>query len=486
MHRRIFVVRFSAVILLLMIAPFSLSAQSYAVLHTFAPGAIQRLGLILTNSEGVNPTAGLALSGSTLYGAAKNGGIAGSGALFAMDTNGANFTVLYSFSSDLSGNSDGANPNGGLVLANNTVYGTTSAGGTGDSGVIFSMDRNTLVIRNLYTFTATDLSTGINSDGANPSAGLVLSGPTLFGTASVGGSGSGGTLFSVATNGANFKVLHQFSAVDATSGTNIDGANPSTQLILAGATLFGTTSAGGSTGYGTAFAINTDGSGFTVLHNFDINSAKPVSELVLSGPTLYGMTDTAVFAINTNGTGFTILHQFSNSIEFVSTATPGLTLVSNTLFGAAAGDGANGTGEVFSMNLNGTGFASQYDFSNESGSFPGTNSDGAFPNGGMVSLNGTLYGATAEGGPSGNGVVFSLTPSSTVQIIPPVLSAQLLTSGFVLSFQTVSGQTYFVEQNVDLATTNWTTYTNLTGDGALAQFTISTTIPQQFFRVRVQ
>src|SRR5437899_11749748 len=107
----------SAIILLLSVATFPLCSQPYSVLHTFSQGAIQRLGLILTNSDGANPRGALTTSGATLYGAAKNGGTTGSGTLFAIDTNGTDFSLLYTFSSDLAGNSDGANPNGGLVLA---------------------------------------------------------------------------------------------------------------------------------------------------------------------------------------------------------------------------------------------------------------------------------------------------------------------------------------------------------------------------------
>ena len=208
------------------------------------------------------------------------------------------------------------------------------------------------------------------------------------------------------------------------------------------------------------------------------------SDLVLSGQTLFGMADNAVFALSISGTGFTILHQFSNSVHFVSTATPGLTVSNNTLFGSAAGDGAFGSGEVFSMDISGNRFDSLYDFSEESGSFPGTNSDGAFPNGGLVSLNGTLYGTTGEGGASGNGVVFSLTPSPVVQIIPPLLSAQVSAGDFILSFQTISGQNYSVQQLPDLTMANWTTYTNIVGNGALAQFIIPITNPYTFFRVQ--
>ena len=38
---------------------------------------------------------------------------------------------------------------------------------------------------------------GTNSDGANPYAGLILSGNTLYGTARYGGSSGDGTVFSI-------------------------------------------------------------------------------------------------------------------------------------------------------------------------------------------------------------------------------------------------------------------------------------------------
>ena len=40
------------------------------------------------------------------------------------------------------------------------------------------------------------------------------------------------------------------------------------RLILSGNTLYGTASSGGSSGDGTVFAVNTDGTGFTTLHSF--------------------------------------------------------------------------------------------------------------------------------------------------------------------------------------------------------------------------
>ena len=113
----------------------------------------------------------------------------------------------------------------------------------------------------LHTFTAASGPNATNSDGANPSAGLILSGNTLYGTAVYGGSSGWGTVFAVQTNGTGFTATYHF-----TGGS--DGANPYAELILSGNNLYGTARKGGSSGAGTVFAVNVDGTGFTVLHGF--------------------------------------------------------------------------------------------------------------------------------------------------------------------------------------------------------------------------
>jgi uncharacterized repeat protein (TIGR03803 family) len=126
----------------------------------------------------------------------------------------------------------------------------------------------------------------INFEGANPNAGLILSNNTLYGTTAAAGSSGGGTVFAVNTDGTGFRLLHSFSYRD--------GANPWSGLILSSNTLFGTAYDGGGLGLGTVFAVNTDGSGFTNLHDFAgpaSDGAHPIGGLILSSNTLYGTAE---------------------------------------------------------------------------------------------------------------------------------------------------------------------------------------------------
>jgi hypothetical protein len=65
-----------------------------------------------------------------------------------------------------------------------------------------------------------------------------------------------------------------------------------------------------------------------------------------------------------------------------------------------------------------------------------------------------------------------------------IQSPQLSGGNFTFNFGTANGQSYTVQQNTNLATTNWTFYTNITGNGSIYQFaTPVTNIPRRFFRV---
>jgi uncharacterized repeat protein (TIGR03803 family) len=264
-----------AVIAGLNLAPVGgVTAQTFTTLHSFTPSSTNASG-VYTNSDGANPYAGLTVAGDggIRYGTTSSGGSSGKGTVFAINTDGTGFTVLHSFS----GGSDGANPWTGLVLSGNTLYGTAHYGGGAGAGTVFAVNTDGTGFTNLHTFTG-------GSDGAYPNGGLIVSGSTLYGTAAYGGSAGVGTVFAINTDGTGFTNLHTFTPTYPQRfyfyysvgygyfvqiQANADGAVPVAGLILAGNTLYGTASGGGVGGNGTVFSVHTDGTGFTTLHSFE-------------------------------------------------------------------------------------------------------------------------------------------------------------------------------------------------------------------------
>ena len=334
------------------------AGTGFTNLHDFTVTSTNSSG-VHTNSDGTYPN-GLILLGNTLYGTASGGGSAGSGTVFAVNPNGTGFTNLHTFTAAAGAsphltNTDGVAPAGGLVLAGNLLFGTTQFGGSAGNGTVFAVNPNGTGFTILHVFTATSsLYPNTNSDGANPQAGLLLSGSTLYGTASQGGSSGSGTVFKLNTDGTGFTNLHSFNY-------SSDGANPQAGLILSGNTLYGTAYEGGSSAYyGTVFAVSTDGMGFTNLHSFaghPSDGANPRADLLLLGSTLYGTAgyggsswQGTVFAVNTDGTGFTNVHNFVFGSDG-GNPLAGLILSGHTLYGTAYNGGSYGDGTVFSLSL---------------------------------------------------------------------------------------------------------------------------------------
>ena len=243
--------------------------------------------------------------------------------------------------------------------------------------------------------------------GVSPQAPLVQ-GPdgTLYGTAAGldGNGGEGyGTVFKIRPDGTGFAVLKYFT-------NSVEGAYSHAGLVLSGGALYGTTTYGGSSGYGTVFKVNTDGTGYTVLKSFTgSDGAKPFAGLVLSGSTLYGTTSEGgssdygvVFRMNTDGTGYTVLESFTGSDGAKPFA--GLVLSGDTLYGTTLGEGGSSYGTVFKVNTDGTDYTVLKDF---------TGSDGKCPYADLVLSSGTLYGTTSSGGSSDAGTVFKVNTDGT-------------------------------------------------------------------------
>jgi uncharacterized repeat protein (TIGR03803 family) len=178
---------------------------------------------------------------SWLYGTTVSGGPDNGGTVFRVSLYG-EFAVLHSFGFDpLEGNS----PRGGLALgADGNFYGTTEFGGELGYGAVFRLAPDG-TIAPLHSFTL--------SEGTNPLAGLILANDgTFYGTTSSGGAFNSGSVFAITAAG-DLSVLHAFAGGD-------DGGTPVSALLQArDGCLYGTATLGGAGSLGTVFRIALPG-----------------------------------------------------------------------------------------------------------------------------------------------------------------------------------------------------------------------------------
>lgn len=399
-------------------------------LYNFTPG-----------SDGTNPNAGVVMaSNGVLYGTAYGGGTSGFGTVFSLTpptppSTTWTETVLHSFTAG----SDGAYPYAGLVIGSSGVlYGTTDGGGTYGFGTVFSLSpptppSTTWTEKVLYSF-------GSGNDGLLPFGGVVIgSSGVLYGSTYLGGTSGAGTVFSLTppTSGGAWteSVLYSF-----TGGS--DGAYPTASVVVGTGVLYGTTYLGGTSDYGTVFSLTapiSQGAPWTeaVLHSFTAGSdgAYPYSNVAIgSSGVLYGTTYSGgpytgckistgcgtVFSLTpptTKGAAWTeaVLHTFGSSNDG-STPFPGLLVGSTsgvlygTTYGGGSGNGCGvkaGCGTVFALTPPSTKGAAWSEMILQNFTFNGT--EGVAPQGGVVFTNGVLYGTTSGGGTSILGTVFSLT-----------------------------------------------------------------------------
>jgi uncharacterized repeat protein (TIGR03803 family) len=235
-----------------------------------------------------------------------------------------------------------------------------------------------------------------NNKGQQSWDGLVQRGNNLYGVTSAGGAGFG-TVFKIPLGGGTEVTIHSFSGPD--------GSNPRSKLTIGGpGTFYGTTAGGGANGHGTVFKI-VNGT-HSVLHSFNQTDGKsPVGGLLYSGGFLYGTTN--VGGTNFGGTIFkmdlsgNILWSYSPPVTVGYQPFSGVMKIGNWLYGTTAlGGGAANRGSVFRIKLDGSNYQVLYAFAG--------GPDGAQPNAGLVSFNGSLFGTTPLGGAYGYGTVYRI------------------------------------------------------------------------------
>ena len=316
------------------------------------------------------------------------------------------FTNLYFFSADafppganeLATNGDGANPVS-IIVANGVIYGVDAGGGSTGDGTIFRMDVDGTHFTNFFTFQLGPEDPGTNtysqSTGVQPNPGLLLVSNTLYGTTFYGGFRDAGAVFKINTNGSDFVLLHSFLFSD--------GASPASGLTLYSNTLYGTTVGGGSNGYGVVYTIGPGG--FHPVYQFE-SQINPYGGVVATNTGIFGFNeyDTELYAggvYQIGSGGYHQLFQFNQTNGANPWGSP--LLYNGVLYGATYEAAANGSGAIFRVNIDGSGFTNIHSFSTDSFA----NTDGALPYdfSGPTLSGGKLYVTTSLGGSGHNGVV---------------------------------------------------------------------------------
>jgi uncharacterized repeat protein (TIGR03803 family) len=405
----------------------------YTLLYSFTGGA-----------DGANPYAGLMRdSAGNLYGTTYQGGASGHGVVYKLNPSGVQ-TVLYTFT----GAADGANPYAGVIAdADGNLYGTASAGGSANAGVVYKLDPsgNETV---LHSFTG-------GADGGDPYAGVIADEQwNLYGTTRGGGKALAGVLYKLDPSGRE-TVLHTFGPPSGETPTAGVVRDPAGNLYGTATTViykldaaghysvlhflpYGTTGGLASAGlardaagnlygtsdpaegpfpteapFGAVYRLEPTGR-FTALYSFP---GAPQAGNVATGPnpgvvldsagniygaTPYGGIGGMLYQLDTAGQETTLYslpsaHHGSFPRSAVTIGPAG------DLFGTTAAGGAANAGVVYEMDSTGREKVLY--------SFTG-GADGAYPQSGVVfDLAGNLYGTTEFGGPANAGLVFKLDTS---------------------------------------------------------------------------
>ncbi len=253
----------------------------------------------------------------------------------------------------------------------------------------------------------TNLAWFTGANGSHPSGELSQGADGgFYGTTTSGGTSGFGTVYRMGTDGA-LATLASFN--------NTNGATPFGRLAQAAdGWLYGTTSGGSTNGYGNVFKLSTNGSLSTLVSFDSTNGAQPHGGLILGADgAFYGTT--AFGGLNGGGTAFRITtnNVFSSIFPFDTRGyTPYAGLVqatSGSLYGTTYLGGTNGNGIVYQLTTNGA-FNVVY-------SFKGSN-DGANSYAGLIQgTDGNIYGTTFYDGSNGFGTVFKVTPGGAFSSI---------------------------------------------------------------------
>jgi uncharacterized repeat protein (TIGR03803 family) len=257
----------------------------------------------------------------------------------------------------------------------------------------------------------------VRLDGSNgsffpysPNCGL----DWCYGTTWFGGSLNMGTIYRVKPDGTGYSVVANFEGVN--------GLQPSQAPAIAtdGTSLYGTTSQGGDAGSGVIYQADTTTGTITTLDSFTgPNGSTPQAPPIIVGDQLFGVAGQGgrhsrgvVWTMPRSGGAIKVLHSFTGGKKDVATPFGALTLNPHDgmLYGMAFAQAANGLGGIFRVNPNTGSYKLLASFTAATGGVPQT---GAL----VVGPDKALYGNGWALGKNDGGSLFRFSPK-TNQIKP--------------------------------------------------------------------
>ncbi|MBL7795533.1 MAG: choice-of-anchor D domain-containing protein [Saprospiraceae bacterium] len=342
------------------------------------------------NGDAADPKSGMTELGGVFYGTTYAGGSESSGVLFRFDPSGNAYQSWHNFGAS----GGGARPVGSLAVVGGKLYGTTESGGANNDGVIFEFDPGPLAYQELYDFDGTG--------GRRPLSALTTDAGTLYGTANQGGSNGAGVLFSYQPGTDTYTPLHDFDFSD--------GAFPEGDLTLVAGKLYGMTMTGGSGSSGVLYEYDLGTNAYQALFSMaQANTGNSLNGLLELGGLLYGLSNSPgkLFSYDPGTATFIPLTNFQGADQ--GRAPRGRLLeYAGKLYGTTEYGGLYDGGVLYELNPVNDAYTVLHHFSG---------ADGSRPSCGLTELNGKLYGMTENGHPNLPGVLFEYDPAtSTFQV----------------------------------------------------------------------
>ena len=423
MHRLLAIVAFTSACTVAPVGSFELaSTVALTVLHSFdgdADGAQTRAGLSLgpdgklwgatwqRGPNATNPPDGHSCNSTSWFDTDYQKKMC-PGTVFRVNADGTGFEVVHAFT-PLDGylrNADGYQPTAAPVHGlDGWMYGTTTKGGrpsigatVGGRGVIYRINAFTLEFQTVYSLGSV---TPNAKDGANPYGGLALDelGHAYLHAKNFGQyPNASGALLRLDLATLAVGVIHGYGRVNyaAEPDVNVDGGNPYASPVL-----------------------GRDG----MLHAW----------MPALGP-LGGGTIAVIDPAAAWDAPATVTRALTRSDPVINTdnaALASLTVLDDRILGMRPYQGANGAGEIFALDPDGTNYRPIYSFDAAPVTTPGVghyvNATGAAPLGTLVEdCDGSLVGTTFYGGGAGTGVVYRIRPDGSGQTVlyefPPASS----------------------------------------------------------------